>query len=300
MKRDSVFLCALAVLLFVSLLFSQENSPIHNESRVKNYLPHMTWQEVEEALKTTDMALIPVGSVEQHGRHLPLGTDIFAAIEMAQLIARKTDIIVAPVSILGYADYHMGFPGTMTLTPETFEAVLFEGVQSLVRHGFKRFLIYTGHGGNNTSITKVIHRINHQTGATAISLNAIQLPPLEGVEEVQLDWHAGVSETSKMLYLTPSLVQIEKAEKPELTLPPAAQKAIFSMPSAKDVESFVQAITFLPEKTGKRATTRDMTSNGVITTGDPKTATAERGKKEVDLFVNAAVKYIEAWKKIGP
>ena len=287
MKRSCLF-CVLIVSVVLTPLFSQETGPIHDEAKVKNYLPHMTWQEVEEALKTTDMALIPVGSVEQHGKHLPLGTDIFAAIETAQLIAQKADIIVAPVSFLGYADYHMGFPGTMTLTPETFEAVLFEGVQSLARHGF------------STSITKVIHRINHQTKATAVSLNHIHIPPSEEVNEVQIDWHAGVSETSKMLYLTPSLVNMSRAEKPELTFPPAAQKALFNMPSAKDVESFVQTITFLPKKTGKKASTREMTSNGVITTGDPKTATVERGKTEVDRFVNAAVKYIEAWKRIEP
>ena len=186
MKRFGL-VCVFMVLVLRALLFSQGTGSIHDEARVHNYLPHMTWQELEEALKTTDMVLIPVGSVEQHGKHLPLGTDIFAAIETAQLIAQKADIVVAPVSFLVYAEYHMGFPGTMTLTPETFEAVLFEGVQSLIRHGFKRFLIYTGHGGNSTSMTKVIHRINHQTAATAISLNAIQLPPLEGVEEEQID-----------------------------------------------------------------------------------------------------------------
>jgi creatinine amidohydrolase len=299
MKRNVVFICVLVMIFILSPLFSQEKDPIFNQSRIKNYLPHMTWQEVEEALKTTDMVLIPVGSVEQHGKHLPLGTDIFAAIETAQLIAQKADILVAPVSFLGYADYHMGFPGTMTLTPETFEAVLFESVQSLLRHGFKRFLIYTGHGGNTTSVTKVIHRINHQTGATAVSLNEIPVPSPDDVEEIPLDWHAGVSETSKMLYLTPSLVNMKNAEKPVLTFPAAAQKALSSL-EGQIQDQLIQAMTFLPKNTGKHASTREMTHNGVITTGDPGTATAERGKKEVTIFVDAAVHFIETWKEIEP
>ena len=298
MKPSNFLFCILAVLMALSPLFSQDESPIDNKGKVKNYLPHMTWQEVEEALKRTDMVLIPVGSVEQHGKHLPLGTDILAAIKTAQLIAQKTEVIVAPVGFLGYADYHMGFPGTMTLSPETFGAVLFEGAQSLMRHGFKHFFIYTGHGGNSTAVNNVIHRINHTTEAVAVSLNGIQLPPSESGPEIQLDWHAGVDETSKMLYLTPSLVDMSKAEKPTLTFPPAAQKALFTMTSAKDIETFVQTITFLPKKTGKKASTREMTSNGVITTGDPGDATVERGQREVARFVDAAVQFIEAYKKI--
>jgi len=297
MKQSRYFLYLYALLILSSPLYSQDESPIHNKGKVKNYLPHMTWQEVEEALKRTDMILIPLGSVEQHGKHLPLGTDIYAAIKTAQLIAQKTDVIVAPVGLLGYADYHMGFPGTMTLSPGTFESVLFEGVQSLIRHGFKNFFIYNGHGGNTTAINNVIHQINHTTKATAVSLNGIQLPPSETGPEIQLDWHAGVDETSKMLYLTPSLVDMSKAEKPTLSFPPATQKAIFTMPSVKDIETYVQTVTFLPIKTGKKASTREMTNNGVITTGDPKDATLEKGRKEVERFIDAAVRFIEAWKK---
>jgi len=95
-------------------------NPLFTEKKVKNYLPHMTWPEVEEALKRTDVVIIPVGSIEQHAKHLPLGMDSYGAVETCKLIAQRAEAVVAPVVLAGLSSHHMGFPGTITLTPETF------------------------------------------------------------------------------------------------------------------------------------------------------------------------------------
>jgi len=279
---------------------SQELNPLFTEKKIKNYLPHMTWKEVEIALQRTDMVIIPVGSIEQHGKHLPLCTDICGVIEECKLIAQKADVLVAPVMWVGISEHHMGFPGTMTISPETFEAVVFESALSLIRHGFKKILIYNGHGGNNTAVNNVLHRINHKTEATAVSLNAVE-PPREASDALpEIDWHAGVGETSWMLYVANSLVDMSKAEKPVLTFPPSAQKALAKAKEDPNLGAIAWATLFTPKKIGKKASTREMTNNGVMSTGDPKDARAELGKKSVQRLVDAAVKFIEEWKKIDP
>ena len=303
MKRVARLLSAAVVIAGLSnfSIAAQEVNPLFRESKVKNYLPHMSWLEVEQALQRTDMAIIPVGSLEQHGKHLPLGTDIYATIETCKLIAEKTDVLVAPVVLAGLSEHHMGFPGTITLSPATFEAVVFETAQSLIRHGVKKIMLYNGHGGNGTSVDNIVTRINQETSATAVLLNSLQTPPLKSApEEPPYDWHAGEGETSLMLYLTRPLVDMSRAEKPVLTFPLFAQKASAEMKAEPNLELVIGAGLFRPKDTGKKSSTRELSEIGVVTTGDPRNATAARGKAEVDNFVQAAVKFIEAWKKLTP
>ena len=279
---------------------AQDTNPLFKETKIKNYIPHMTWQEVEEALQRTDMVIIPVGSIEQHGKHLPLGTDILATMEGCKLLAQKTDVLIAPVVLAGLSEHHMGFPGTITLSPQTFEAVIFETAQSLNRHGFKKIMIYNGHGGNSVSAKNVVQRINQETAATAVLLNDLRPPATNTpTDSPAVDWHAGVGETSLMLYLTPSLVDMSHAQKPTLTLPEIAQKAQARTESEPNLELVVSANLFRPKDTGKKASSREMSATGVFTSGDPRTATARQGKDEVDGFIQTAVKFIEAWKSIS-
>jgi creatinine amidohydrolase len=275
-------------------------NPLFKETKVKNYLPHMTWKEVEEALTRTDMVIIPVGSIEQHGKHLPLCTDIYTVNETAKLIAQQTDVLVAPAVFVGLSEHHMGFPGSLTLTPATFEAVVYEVAQSLIHHGFDRIMIYNGHGGNNVSVANIVQKINQTTSATAVFLNQIELPPEENPEEnIPFDSHAGENETSTMLYLAPRLVDMSQAEKPVLTIPPTAQKALDNMESEPNLRLVQDANMWRPKEAGKQASTREMTNIGVFTTGDPKKATAERGRRSSQRFIDAAVKFINEWKKIS-
>ncbi|MFC2169276.1 creatininase family protein [Acidobacteriota bacterium] len=288
------------VLTSVSLA-DEANNSYFKEEKIKNYLPHMTWLEVEEALKHTDMAIIPVGSIEQHGKHLPLCTDVYAAIETCKLIAQETDVLVAPATFAGISEHHMGFPGTMTLSPKTFEMVVFDTAQSLIRHGIRKICIYNGHGGNRTSVQNILHKINHTTLATAVLLSGISIPPDEGSQEesIPLDYHAGVNETSTMLYMAGSLVDMSKAEKPVLTFPADVQKMQARLKEEPNLQRVISARTFLSENIDKEGSTKDLSAIGVVTSGDPKDATAERGKKRIERFVKAAVKFIEAWKSEG-
>ncbi len=133
-------------------------------------LQEMTWQDVRDYLKTNDMVIIPLGSTEQQGPHLPLGTDLYEAFGISKIISSKTGVIVAPLVHVGYSEIHMGFPGTVTVRPETLEDLLFQSAESLIRHGFRKFLFFNYHGGNNIVQTKVMHRINHSTPATALAI----------------------------------------------------------------------------------------------------------------------------------
>ena len=141
--------------------------------KVRNYLPHMTRPEVEDLLTRSDMVIIPVASLEQHGTHLPIGTDYLNGVERAKRIAQRADVLVAPILLPGQSPYHMGFAGTVTLPSTLIQEVYVESVKSLIRHGFKRFLILNAHGGNRAITTFIVDRINQETAGIAVDLGAV-------------------------------------------------------------------------------------------------------------------------------
>ena len=112
----------LAILIGVAVLSAQTN-PLWHEQKTKNFLPDMTWPEVQELLVRTDMVILPVTSLEQHGPQLPIGTDYFIGIEEAKLIAQRTDVLLAPILLPGISPYHMEFPGTIALSHDTVQRV---------------------------------------------------------------------------------------------------------------------------------------------------------------------------------
>src|SRR5713101_2987120 len=142
--------CVIALVLTALLSFAAhaQSNPLWHTQKVKNYLPHMTWSEVEDLLSRTDMVIILLPAIEQHGPQLPIGTDYFTGIEEAKLIAQRTDVLVAPILLPGISPDHMEFPGTIALSPDTFQRVYFEAAQSLMRHGIRRFLLLATHAGN--------------------------------------------------------------------------------------------------------------------------------------------------------
>src|SRR5215813_3269717 len=159
--RKSLMALVLAA-LFSSAAHSQTN-PFWHAQKVKNYLPHMTWPEVEDLLSRTGMVIVPVPAIEQHGPQLPIGTDYFTGEELAKLIAQRTDVLVAPILLPGISPYHMEFPGTITLSADTVQRVYFEAVQSLIHHGFRRILFMNAHTGNQFLTAYVADRINQET-----------------------------------------------------------------------------------------------------------------------------------------
>jgi creatinine amidohydrolase len=293
----------LSVAAFCCEILHAQTNPLWHEERVKNYLPHMTWPEVQDLLARTDMALIPVPSLEEHGPQTPIGTDYFGGVERAKLIAQKTDVLVAPVLMAGLSPYHMEFPGTIALSPDTVQRVYFETAQSLIHHGFRRFLFLNSHFGNQYMTAYVADRINQETPAIAVELTSAVAPllPRETTSSTQFDRHAGVGETSGALYLFPSLVDISKAGKNDLTLPDHLNKALLQVISGDRVTTQVfLAEALKPKPTGKHTSTREMSATGVWSQRDTREASAQIGREETESFVNAAVAFIEKWKTLRP
>jgi len=302
----------LFVLLLASLLSSPshpQSSPLWHTPKIKNYLPHMTWPEVDDLLSRTDMVIILIPAIEQHGPQLPIGTDYFTGEELAKLIAQKTDVLVAPILLPGISPYHMEFPGTITLSADTVQRVYFEAAQSLIHHGFRKFLLLNSHAGNQNVTRYILDRINQETPGTAVELGEAAAPFIEQSQEpdekpaqtAQFDRHAGVGETSGGLYLFPTLVDMSKAGKTQLTFPDDLQQilpqVVLGNPTASRV-FFAEALK--PKDTGKHSSTREMTKTGVWSEEDTHQATAEQGRKSMEAFVNASVQFIDQWKSLQP
>lgn len=282
-------------------------NPLWREAKVRNYLPHMTWPEVQELRTRTDMVIIPVAAMEQHSLHLPIGTDYLNGLERAKLVAQRADVLVAPILLPGNSPYHMEFPGTITLSSQTIQQVYFEAAQSLIRHGFTRFLLLNSHGGNQAITRYIADRINQETAGIAVELGDAAAPFLTRAPEPpapgarSFDRHGGVGETSAALYLAPSLVDLDAARAATLTMPSHLDAMLPAVVAGDPTATLV----FLAEglkatTTGKGTSTREMTDTGTWGVRDPKEATAEQGRRETENFVQAAVRFIERWNELRP
>ena len=309
-------LLSLSLSLLVVAPSHAQTNPLWHSPKIKNYLPHMTWPEVDDLLSRSDMVIIPVPAIEQHGPQLPIGTDYYSGEELAKLIAQKTDVLVVPVLLPGISPYHMEFPGTITLSADTVQRVYFEAVQSLIHHGFRRFLLLTSHAGNRGVVRYLIDRINQETPGIAVELNDsaapfVKMPQQEPKQDpkqdqkqdkvAKFDRHAGVAETSQGLYLFPTLVNMSKAGKNELTLPDHLQKMLPQVIAGDDAatDAFL-AEALKPKDTGKHTSTREMTKTGVWSERDTRDASAEQGRQANEAFVDAAVQFIEQWRILKP
>jgi len=299
MIRNEVFnylkyLFIVSIILFFGLLLyaQEEGKPL--------VLQEMSWTDVSDYLKTSDMVIIPLGSTEQHGPHMPLGTDYYEATGMSKLISARTGVVVAPVLLAGYSEYHSGFPGTLSLKPETMEQVLFETAEMLIKYGFRRFMFFNYHGGNNIVQQGIIHRINHTTEAIAVAIghgSPIQKGRYQGKDEVG-DEHAGIGETSLMLYLKPELVKMERAERPKAIYNEKLQALWMLSQQNPDLLMVFNSFRGVPVETKKGGASHELYSNGIWSFSDPQKATKERGEKQVKGMADYAVRFIEAWKQV--
>jgi creatinine amidohydrolase len=286
---------------------AQATNPLWREAKIRNYLPHMTWPEVQDLRTRTDMVIIPIAAMEQHSLHLPIGTDYLNGLERAKLVAQRTDVLVAPILLPGNSPYHMEFPGTITLSSQTIQQVYFEAAQSLMHHGFKRFLLLNSHGGNQIITRYIADRINQETEGIAVELGEAAAPFLTragqapGAKPGVFDRHGGVNETSATLYHAPTLVNLEAARRANLTMPDHLDKMLPSVVAGDPTATLVFLAEGLKAKsTGKGTSTREMTDTGTWGQRDPKEATADEGRRESENFVQAAVRFIERWKELRP
>ena len=297
-----------AALLLPGPLAGQQ-SVLPQMEKIKNYLPHMTVPEVRDLLTRSDMVILPVASLEQHGNHLPIGTDYLNGVQRANLVAQRADVLVAPILLPGQSPYHMGFEGTVTLPSTLIQEVFVEAAKSLMEHGFTRFLVLNAHGGNRAITTFIVDRINQETPGIAVDLGAVvgpfvdrtryPVPDREGPRV--LDRHGGTPETSNSLYLIPELVDLDAAAAAELTLPDHLEAMLPDVLAGDPTALAVFLAEGLKdEATGKGTSSREMSSTGVWGTRDPAEATLERGRASTESFVDAAVSFIARWNELRP
>ena len=301
----------LALLLMTAALYAQpltgQSTELPRIEKVKNYLPHMTRPEVEDLLTRSDMVIIPVASLEQHGTHLPIGTDYLNGVERAKLIAQRADVLVAPILLPGQSPYHMGFAGTVTLPSTLIQEVYVEATQSLIHHGFKRFLFLNAHGGNRAITTFIVDRINQETEGIAVDLGAVTGPltdragsrALPSPSEPVFDRHGGTGETSNSLYLIPELVDLDAAYAARLTLPSHLEAMLPDVVAGDATASAVFLAEGLKDaSTGKGTSADQMSTTGVWGVRDPAEATLQRGRVSAESFVDAAVAFIARWNEL--
>ena len=136
----------------------------------ERFLERLTWREVEAARERgVDAVLIPIGSTEQHGHHMPLDTDCFIARSLCARAAELgreegVELLVAPTLNVTVSWYHMQFPGSMRLSTKTFLDVFREVCDSLVHHGFENLVAVNGHGGNIAALTVAVNHYLETTG----------------------------------------------------------------------------------------------------------------------------------------
>jgi creatinine amidohydrolase len=177
------------------------------------------------------------------------------------------------------------------------EQVVYECIESLIKHGFRRFMFYNAHGGNNIVQEKLIHRVNSNTVAYATSIGVgSPLWPTDGKD--YFDWHAGRFETSLDLCLFPDLVQLDKAEKPVIRFTEELEEMKLLAEEYPELIRIWDGSMFLPAESGKGTAVHEISSNGVISFSDPRDASTEYGQPYVDSIVNSAAALIKAWKML--
>lgn len=238
------------------------------------FLDQLTWPEIKaqiEGGRTT--VVVPFGSTEQHGRHLPLATDSLLGDYCGLAVAERLDAFVAPTVRIGCSEHHLAFAGSMSVSEATFEAVAKDVVDSLSRHGFERIILLPTHGGNFAPLARAAAAMTPPEGVKVVAVTDLMgftqrllgLGVEMGVTPGQGGAHAGEWETSMILALRPELVKADKAV-PGYTGP--LEEAV-----AKVFDG-IQAVD----------------ENGVI--GDPTPATAANGRAYLEAMVEFCLEAI--------
>jgi creatinine amidohydrolase len=175
----------------------------------------LTWAEMNDAIAARKLVVLPTGSTEQHGRHLPLDVDLFLCESVCLEVGRRAPekVLVLPAIPYGLNLHHIDFPGTIHVEPETFIAFCLDVAKSVAYHGFEKILIVNGHGSNTPLIDLVARKTTLATNSLCAAVNYITLAleAFDRVKETAVVAHADEFETSLYLHLAPERVRMEEA-----------------------------------------------------------------------------------------
>ena len=251
----------------------------------KSYLyQHYTWPELGDVAKKQPVVVLPIGSVEDHGRHLPLDTDNFIIWTICESAAQKAggDILLLPQIPYGFETHHMDFPGTIDIGMEHLLHFVLDITKSVARHGFKRILIADGHGSNMPILDLVARRTILETDSLCATFIWPSLA-IQAIREVRESERGGMAhacelETSVYLHLDGKRVQMDKARK-EIGLP-ASEFIWLDLLEGSPVNLMDHWARF--------------SKSGVV--GDPSLATAEKGRIIFEAVVEAFLRLVREFK----
>jgi creatinine amidohydrolase len=234
----------------------------------------MSWEQVKEYLARDDRIIIPLGSTEEHGRHLGLGTDSFEAEAIARGAGEATGVIVAPTLNYGMALAQMGFPGTISLRPTTLIAVLEDILRSLYRHGFRRVLVVNGHGGNAAALASAVQMVTQDVSGLRVKMfewwtdaEAYRVV-IERLGE-QVGSHASPGETAFMLAICPRAVNLNRLTGHNAPVKPSRE--------ITTIQNFAQKYP-----------------DGIMGL-DPRNATREVGEALLNKSIEICARELETW-----
>ena len=249
-----------------------------------------SWREVREYLDSgNDMAILPVGSVEQHGPHMPIGHDALAAHHVAQDAGRRAGILVYPTLWYGWTNNHMALTGTVTLKPETLTAVVTDIMSSLLYHGFNRVIIVNGHRRANLAPLEIaVNQMRQKTGAV-LAIVDVGIIAFDRIADIRTtppggQGHACELEASHALHMYPHLVDMEEATPKNSNPNPEWMTSHHINDPGVDAPRF-----FYPKTVAEyRAEIGDEGQSG-----DPTQATPEKGRAFHEAVVERLIGVIE-------
>ncbi|HEX7188755.1 MAG TPA: creatininase family protein [Actinomycetes bacterium] len=238
-------------------------------------LSAMTSPEAAEAVARSRTAVIPIGSIEQHGPHLPNGTDTMAAELVARAVADRLDAVYAPFGPYGVTPIHAGHPGTVTLRRETFEALLSDICTELVGMGVHTVILVNWHEGNIASMNAVATDLQDRLGVTFVAAQACYVAQRLYRDDGGELTHGGGIETLAVMALDPDLAKVERAGEPTR---PAGAEEMDLMRRSHEVYGFITDVSELAE-------------DGWY--GNPTWATPDRAKTFADTVADGVLELVE-------
>jgi creatinine amidohydrolase/Fe(II)-dependent formamide hydrolase-like protein len=253
------------------------------ETDVKNFLwGELTWPEAEDRFKEVDIALLPVGSIEQHGPHLPMDTDAIDAEYLARQVAEACSDpkpLVLPLLPYGVSYEHSDFKGTISVSNNSLAQLVYDIGISVAKSGINKLVIINGHGGNSPALNYAAQLINRDARIfICVDSGETSDVDIYKIIESPNDIHAGEVETSTSLAIRPHLVRTDKISKHV----PRFSSGYMDLTSKRFVSWYGH--------------TKKISKTGVI--GDPTKASAEKGEKIWRIMIAHLVSLVEELKRM--